>query len=179
MTNKILFRRALALMMMTVVTSAVFAQNDSPDYTKWHLGISAGSSIVRSESFPNIYGAHGAYFFNQKYGGGLVVRKSNFLNYEDFFMGAAFFAHWGRSNSKLFFPTRIGFGINRHTFLRSTSTMFSDYFTVNEFGGYASAGIAIRPIKFISFGINADYASSFDNMFEEYIGVTLGISVHF
>ena len=187
MTKKIEFRRAFSLIIMTVATSAVFAQKDTPEYMQWYVGITAGASVIESEEkIPNMIGLYGAYFFNQKYGAGLVARKCDYYSIEDLFLGAAFFAHWGRSNAKLFFPTRIGLGVNRNTYVRNSynrqhNFWQDEYISTTELGCYASAGIAIRPTKLISFGINAEWATSFEDIAdsEGLLGVSIGISFHF
>jgi len=110
------------------------AQNSTPEYTEWYVGLSAGASIIESEEkIPNILGLYGAYFFNQKYGAGLVARKCNY------------------------------------------------YITETLLGVYASAGIAIRPSKLMSFGINAEWSSSFEDISdsEGLLGINIGISFHF
>ena len=174
-----IFRKAI---ICAVITSAMClcanrlaAQDLSSDYKQWHAGVSAGITIEGIKEIPNIFGLHGAYFFNHIYGAGLVARKSNVYGSEDLFCGAAFFAHWGRYNSKLFFPTRIGLGINQHTYRRAQLY----YITNNFLGGYASVGIAIRPSKLVSFGINAEFASAFDYIDVEYLGFNFCVSFHF
>ena len=96
------------------------------------------------------------------------------------FFAPAFFAHWGRSNSKVFFPTRIGLGFDKVNY--SYTEKIGDPFVETTeilLACYASAGIAIRPSKRISFGINVDFASSFEWIEGDYIGVNFGISFHF
>ena len=159
----------------------------TPDYTKWYLGVMAGVSAEGIEKIPNTYSLHGAYFFNEKNGAGLVARKYDVFKSEDLFFGAAFFAHWGRSNAKLFFPARIGLGINHHTYYQSkyyqnVNIWGNEYITQNNFGCYGSIGLAIRPSKLISFGINAEFASPFfdieDNALER-LGFNIGVGFHF
>jgi hypothetical protein len=139
------------------------AQNLTPSYTQWYAGGMAGATVIGWDQIPSTIGLHGAYFFNQKYGAGLVVRKCGYIA-DELVVAPAFFAHWGRSNSKLFFPTRIGVGVE----------MTQRYPAV-----YASAGIAYRALKLISFGVNADFASSFENDIEDVLGFNIGISFHF
>ena len=166
------------------------AQNLTSEHTQWYVGVSAGASIFdNKEAMPNIIGLQGAYFFNQKYGAGLVARKCNtsFLNYsagtsfnsrrDHVFLGASFFAHWGRSNAKLFFPTRIGLGVNQCTHFNGRTQKYTTY---TEMGAHGSVGISIRPSKLVSFGVNAEWASAFEDMDSpELFGVNLGISFHF
>jgi len=167
----------------------VSAQNSTPDYTQWYVGVSAGASVFDNEEpIPNVIGLQGAYFFNQKYGAGLVARKCNvfqtinsakrtFFTEEQLFVGASFFAHWGRSNSKLYFPTRIGLGINQSERFNSNTQRFWNETLV---GAHGSVGISIRPSKLISFGVNAEFASSFEWMDSvEFLGLNLGVSFHF
>jgi len=174
---------------MCLTKNHLAAQNSTPEYTQWYVGVSAGASVFdNEESIPNIIGLQGAYFFNHRYGAGLVARKCNtfktissknntFHTAEDLFLGASFFAHWGRSGAKLFFPTRIGLGINQRDYFNS-NTMRGNSKTI--IGAHGSAGIAIRPSKLISFGVNAEFASSFDNMDSlELLGLNIGISFHF
>ena len=172
MTNKIVYRGALALVVMFVATSAVFAQEDPPEYTEWYVGGAVGETLFGWDKIPNSFGLYGAYFFNQKYGAGLAVRKWTDSR-KEFVLAPTFFAHWGRNNSKWFFPTKIGVGFDKITY---SATNF-----VTELAFYASAGIAYRPSKLISFGINVDFASSVEYIDEsvDYLGFNIGISFHF
>ena len=182
------------LIIITLMTSVMClsanhlaAQTSTPEYTQWYVGVSAGASVAdNDESIPNMIGIQGAYFFNQKFGVGLVVRKCNAsmnfpnlkLNFSDehFFVGASFFANWGRSDSKLFFPTRIGLGTNKC----SSKNNWTGSFTETLFGAHASAGIAYRVSNLISFGVNAEWAFPFEYVdYTELLGINVGVSFHF
>ena len=173
MTKKIKLRRALALMMMFAVTPAVFAQNDAPEYTKWNVGGAFGFAADGWNTKPFIMGLHGAYFFKPQYGAGLLARRTNETGYENIFLGAAFFANWGKNNWKLYFPTRIGCGIN--SFTRTVI----DRLDIVEFALYASAGISYRFSKSISIGVFSDFAPDIDDFTLEFLGFNAGISFHF
>ena len=184
-SSRIFLRKAVicAIMASAICFSAnhLAAQDLTSEYTQWYISVLAGASLQGCDAISNVLELQGAYFFNRQYGGGLVVRKCNYHSSreyfpDDLFIGAAFFAHWGRSGAKLFFPAKIGFGIDQHTYYHSSTRR---YFTETGMGGYASAGIAIRPVKWISFGINAEFASHFEYMDEECFGINLGVSVHF
>ena len=160
--------------------SSQYPQHFTPEYTQWHVGLSAGVTIQGCESIPNAFGLHGAYFFNRTCGAGLVLRKTNVYSVDDYlFCGPAFFAHMGPNNSKVFVPARIGLGFNKYQYkLKNRSETL--------FGGYASVGIAIRPIKLVSFGINAEFASAFEDMgdfdfddVKDNISINMCISFHF
>ena len=171
MTKKIVFKGALALVIMLAATSAVFAQKDAPEYTKWNVGMSLG--FAPGDNIPLVMGLHGAYFLNHKYGAGLMARRKYDTDYENLFFGAAFFADWGRSNSKLFFPTRLGFGIEKYT------TPKNEY---NEPAFYLSAGIAYRCSKLISIGVFADFDAVFEDLAEferDNFVINAGIRFHF
>ena len=161
----------------------------SQEYTKWYVGVSVGALLFdNDESIPNMIGLQGAYFFNQKYGVGLVARKCNTsftsriigFSYSDehLFLGASFFAHWGRSDAKVFFPARIGLGVDKCT---SYNNWTQRNFTETLLGVHASAGIAYRVSDLISFGVNAEWASSFEEIAdsEGLFGVNIGVSFHF
>ena len=173
MTKKIVFRGALALVIMFVATSAVFAQNDTQEYTKWNVGGSIGFAADGWNTKPYVIGLHGAYFFKPKYGAGLLARRSYETGYENIFLGAAFFANWGKSNWKLYFPTRIGCGVN--SFTRTVI----DRLDIVSFALYASAGISYRFSKSISLGVFSDFAPDVDDFVLEYLGLNAGISFHF
>jgi len=166
MAKKIVFRKTLALVIMFVATSSVFAQKDPPEYTEWYAGGTVGISLSGLD-----FGLYGAYFFNEKYGGGLVARK---IIDESFVIAATFFAHWEIGSTKLFIPTRIGFGFDKQRIPDKRQETTALYYA-----GYASAGIAYRPSKLMSFGINAEYASALENMSGDFLGFNIGISFHF
>jgi len=176
MTKKIVFKGALALMIMIVASSAAFAQNDAQEYTKWNVGGTVGTHFYE---LPDSYGLYGAYFLNQKYGCGLVAFGSkdvdaNLRPMKDIFLMPAFFANWGRSNSKLFYPTRIGLGVDRYTsYLRFGNKPFTEFL----FAFYVSGGIAYRPAKFISFGVNTEIGVAFGG--NACVNFNAGISFHF
>ena len=149
-----------------------------------------GASVSdNDESIPNMIGVQGAYFFNQKFGVGFVLRNCN-VSYDfsrvipgfsgtekHLFFGPSFFANWGRSDAKLFFPTRIGLGLNQCT---SFFNLTKSTITETLLGAHVSAGIAYRASNLISFGVNAEWASPFEDMdTPELFGINLGISFHF
>jgi len=149
------------------------------EYTKWYIGGTTGITID-SPIIPSTFGLHGAYFFNHKYGVGLAVRNFKEEYYKEIVFAPAFFAHWGRSDSKIFFPTRLGLGLDRHIY--SYAEKIGDPFVeITEilFACYASAGIAFRPSKLVSFGVNVEFASSFEWIDAEYLGFSLGVNFHF
>ena len=151
---------------------------EQKDYSPWHVGLSAGVTLYGCESIPNAFGLHAAYFFNPTCGAGLAAVKTTIDSYiENLFLGPAFFAHMRPGNSIVFFPARIGLGIQQCKVNNRGEALF---------GGYASAGIAFRPFKLMSFGINAEYASAFEDMqdmvwedFAEFFGINICISFHF
>ena len=163
-------------MLMTTVmclsANYLYSQTTTPEHTPWDVGFSLGFSP--SDDTPIVMGLHGAYYFKPKYGAGLLARRSYVDGYENLFFGAAFFANWGKSNSQLFFPTRIGIGVNKFT------TPKNEF---NEPALYVSAGIAYRHSKLISFGVFVDYASPFEDIEDfsdfEYFGINAGIRFHF
>jgi len=157
----------LALMYLTA--NQLAAQNLQPEYTEWYAGVKGGVTLSGMDQIPNCFGLHGAYFFNEKYGGGMVVQMFSDGNDKSFVIAPAFFAHWGIGSTKFFIPTRIGFGFEK----RSDSVGSTIYYA-----GYASAGIAYRPSKLISFGINVDFASSVYFAVNN-IGFNIGLSFHF
>ena len=187
-------RKAIICTVMTSVmclsANHLAAQTSATEHTKWYAGISTGASVCdNDETIPNMIGLQGAYFFNQKYGVGLVARRCktsfdassvipDFFGSDDhFFWGASFFAHWGRSNAKLFFPTRIGLGFDKCT---SFFALTQRTITETLIGAHASAGIAYRASELISFGVNAEWASSFADMdLPELFGINIGVSFHF
>ena len=150
---------------------------EQKEYSPWHVGLSTGVTLEGCESIPNAFGLHAAYFFNPTCGAGLVARKTTvYSRFENLFLGPAFFAHLRPNNSIVFFPARIGLGVQKYQTYRSEAL----------FGCYVSAGIAFRPLKLMSFGINAEYASAFEDMdgmdaedFKENLGINICISFHF
>ena len=146
------------------------------EYTEWYVGISAGYMIGRW-NIPNSLGLHGAYFFNQKYGAGLTVLRCTDEDHTDLFLTPTFFAHWGRSDSKWFFPTKIGVGIDKFTHSEKRQGSFVEISEI-LLAFYASVGVAYRPSKLISFGINAELAFC-DEGGGGYLGINAGISFHF
>ena len=175
MTKKIVLRGALALVIMFVSSSAVFAQKDTQEYTKWNVGGTVGT---HGYEFPDNYGIYAAYFLNQKYGCGVIGFASidadaSWRPYEDIFLMPAFFANWGRSNSKLFYPTRIGLGIDRYTHNLGGGGPFTEFL----FAFYVSGGIAYRPAKFISFGVNTEFAVAIGG--NAIPGINIEVSFHF
>ena len=176
----------------TVITSVMclFAnylagQTATPEYTNWEIGGSYGLAADGQSTSPIVAGIHGAYFFNSKYGAGLVARRTyesgtritSGINWDvqNLFYCAALFANWGQSNWKVYFPTRIGFGLNRH----ASNTANGTFVGYDIFGVYALAGISFRPVKLMSFGVFADYATPIDEFYLEYLGFNVGISFHF
>jgi len=176
---KKLIVRTLMTSVMCLPAIHLAAKNLTPEYPKWYVGGTAGITGFGYQ-IPDSYGLHGAYFFKQKYGAGLVIRTCKDENFKDFVFAPAFFAHWGRSDSKLFFPTRIGLGFDKvtYTYAENIGDPFVET-TEILLACYASAGIAIRPSKRVSFGINVDFASSFEWIEGDYLGVNFGISFHF
>jgi len=166
--------------LMCLTTNHLAAQTTKSEYSKWYAGGTAGIAEYGSTNIPNTLGLHGAYFFNQKYGVGLSVRNIQFDNYKDLVFAPTFFAHWGGSNSKLFFPTRIGLGLDKHNY-QYAEKKGDPWENVTEilFACYASAGISIRPSKSVSFGVNAEFASSFEWIEWDYFGLNFSISFHF
>ena len=176
--------------LMCLSANHLSAQTSTPEHTQWYVSVSTGASVSdNDEAIPNMFGLQGAYFFNPKYGVGIVIRKSNtsydlsrvihgFYGNDDYlYLGASFFAHWGFSSSKLFFPTRIGLGINQ---CKSYFGLTQRNSTESGIGAHASAGIAYRASKLISFGINADFAFPFADIdLPELFGVNIGVSFHF
>ena len=177
-------KRLIISVLMTLVmclsANRMAAQNFVSDYTKLYIGGTVGITLDGGTDLPDMIGFHGAYFFNPKFGAGMVGRYFQHPNYKNLVFAPAFFAHWGSGNSKLYFPTRIGLGIDMHTY--SYAETLQDEFvqtTENLFAWYASAGIAIRPYNRFSISVNAEYASSFEWMDSQYLGFNLGLSFHF
>ena len=149
---------------MGLTAHRMAAQSSTPDYLQWYLGGTTGFTVFDWGETPDSYGVHGAYFFNPKYGAGLVFHKRFDGMYSQSILAPTFFAHLGSSYSKWFFPVKVGLGIE-----------FNDRYIAC----YTSAGVAYRPQPWISIGINADFASAFDYDIEDGLGLSLCIGLHF
>ena len=155
------------MVMMAVMglsANRIVAQSSTSDYSQWYLGGSTGISISGIDNIPDILSFQGAYFFNPKYGAGLAFNKRFEGIYSQSILSAAFFAHLGSSQSKWFFPIRVGLGLE---------------LTDRSIACYTSAGVAYKPIKWLSFGLNAEFASTFENDLEEGLGFSIGLGFHF
>jgi len=157
---------SLCLMILELSAQDAIVTRDSrrqveKDYTRFYIGKTEGVTV--DGSF--LSGLNGAYFFSRQIGAGLVFRtgftKSEF---DEPFFGAAFFANLGPKNPIVYFPLRLGFGAYD-----------------GENGWYAAAGIAFRPARVFSIGLNFDYASDdFKKIdMEYYLGINLTFGFHF
>jgi len=141
------------------------------DFSRFYTGILAGYAA----DYGTLIGLNGAVFFNHLVGVGLALRYQYDLDsysnysYEQLFLGPVFYGHWGRRNGKLFFPTYFGFGL-------ASSSSYS-YSSDVELGVFTSVGIAFRPVKFLSFGVNLEGALGID--YVEMLAISTGISFHF
>jgi hypothetical protein len=151
-------------------------QTVNTPHSKFYVGVSGGYGF-RGYGFkgrahfgprtPTSFGlSSGAYFFNHRIGVGLGAYDTR-ASYEDFnfailartfFVGPVFYGHWGRHNGKFFFPTKIGIGINADIWRLQENygdgREFYGDFRGRGLGIFCSAGVAYRPVKWFSVGLN-------------------------
>jgi len=185
---------------ITSSENSVVVSIEKPEHSKYYLGFSGGLNvfIYEGENIGLFLGLNGAYFFNHQMGVGFAVHHSQnkFLDWDNdlllyretlrknYFLGPAFYGHWGRLNGKVFFPTSVGIGWSWN----------KDYYYDDEYskkwnvlGYFVSGGVAYRPIERISIGLNCNFyvrstgkelIDLFDNN-DIYWAFTLGINFHF
>ena len=92
--------------------------------------------------------------------------------HEETFFGPVIYGHWGRRTGKVFFHTSFGIGggavksFDHHEYKGNENVELR-----TQIDGFLSVGMAIRPIKLISIGLNWEvvYRST----------ITLGLNFHF
>jgi len=155
-------------------TSSVggFSSSNFNDYS-YFVGLVGGYGILGP-----VIGIQGAYFFHNRMGAGLTLRRNTWTNWYDWsdgdsvnatFFGAVFYGHWGQSNSNFYFPTAFGFGVStyKETDLRGDS----ESFTIPAI--YLSQGVAYRVSNLFSCGVNFEIGGG------SMLGVSAGINFHF
>ena len=147
------------------------------DHTKFYIGLVAGGV---PDDVTTI-GVNAAYFFNHQVGFGFAIHDGSlsdeYSSFETTFYGPVFYGHWGRRNGKFFFPTVLGIGAVRSYYEDNQYGSFSD--SVISLGFLASAGVAFRPIKLISIGLNYEFGSDFEFLSWGIGGFTLSLNFHF
>ena len=149
----------------------------SASYTKGYVGLRAGR-ILTNDGKGNYYGFNAAYFFSRQIGVGVTGLYSA-KNYEYYkrtisFIGPLFYGHWGRRNGKFFFPTNIGIG-----FLKIENNVSSyGYDDISSLGFLWSLGVAYRPTRLISTGLNIEFGGDF-NQTRGINGIALDLNFHF
>ena len=129
--------------------------------------------------YKNVIGLDFAYFFNKKLGTGLVFRRFYFIDdttrvaKSRYFFGPALYGHFNKHNSKLFFPAIASIGFAQH--YKPHYTYYYSDEKVNTIGCFLSLGVAYRPIKSLSVGLNTEIVGA------KFISwdVSLGVNFHF
>ena len=140
-------------------------------HTPFYAGIVGGYGILGP-----VIGIKAGYFFTEKLGAGLTYRRNTWSDWYDYgntsvianYIGTAFYGHWGRTGSKFFFPTAVGFGIATY---EEAYGYGSEKFT--NFAMYISQGVAYRFVELCSAGINFNLGGG------SLVAFTLGVNFHF
>jgi len=152
-------------------TSVAASQNEM---CKFYVGFVGGYGILGP-----VIGIKGAYFFNQKIGVGLSLRRNTWTDWYEWdsnssvnatFFGPVFYGHWGKRNSIVYFPTAAGVGISTY---KETSKNSNQYETTTIPAIYLSQGIAVRPVDLFSIGANLEIGGG------SLFGFSVGINFHF
>jgi len=141
------------------------------EHTPFYAGIVGGYGILGP-----VIGIKAAYFFTEKLGAGLTYRRNTWTDWYDSssaavianFFGPVFYGHWGRTDSKFFFPTALGFGVATYEEVYGYS---SEKFTIIAL--YISQGVSYRFTKHCSAGINFNLGGG------SLVAFTLGVNFHF
>jgi len=141
------------------------------EHTPYYAGIVGGYGILGP-----VIGIKAAYFFTEKLGVGLTYRRNTWSDWYDYgstsvyanYFGPVFYGHWGRTGSKFFFPSTVGFGVATYEEVYGNE---SEKFT--NFAMYISQGVAYRFASLCSAGINFNLGGG------SLVAFTLGVNFHF
>ena len=178
---------------------------DKPKNSGFYVGFVGGINTNNSDF---TFGFNTVYFFNRRIGAGFAVRniayrkedlwssRYNWLDTDvrNIFFGPVFYGCLLKTRrDKFFVSTGAGLGGIYHSYIfdDSYSYIVNPDHNTTHLGYFLSGGLAYRPQKWFSIGVNCEYMSRFDQPQDNYgysfstwssinaVSVNLGLNFHF